>query len=422
MTRALRSAITAALVGLGALLAPRPACAQVPDGGSVRYNLVAQTRANGATAYGAATAFEQWILPNLTHEGDWVFKVSSLNFTRATTVPGQCLPDADMFDACNGAPYVQIPVSLLSTQTAVGYRDERFGIFYAGSLTQVQFDTFFNGPFSAGMRQLESLALQNPALGPMGVLAGSGEETPVYDYVVGGTADVGIATVYAGYVGSKGSFLNVMQDETRLSVSSLANNGLSTLAYVKAGFDHLPLRRLAGAGADVAGMTSLFGRRIVVSPPRSLAASASEPLSDYQKQLQYSVTSLHLEQMSIAYLFDANVTVAFTKPVTMGEISAGVHTPGFHPVPAPRSGASERSPSSTIGAGLTVGVTTQPDLLFYGVRGGPKLSVDLTVRAPWASLSLQRNNPDILAVFPYAYDAWSIQLTIGTSSHELQTH
>jgi hypothetical protein len=71
-----------------------------------------------------------------------------------------------------------------------------------------------------------------------------------------------------------------------------------------------------------------------------------------------------------------------------------------------------------------IGFVELPSLPYYGVPGGRTLSYDVDVVAPLDStelrLGLQHNTPDLLAVFPYAYDATSLMIKFAGSLEDFQ--
>ena len=57
-------------------------------------------------------------------------------------------------------------------------------------------------------------------------------------------------------------------------------------------------------------MSSLYAERVLVAPPRSAAAGITQ--TAFQSQLNYALSTLHFEQLSIARLFDARIAAAVT--------------------------------------------------------------------------------------------------------------
>jgi hypothetical protein len=109
---------------------------------------------------------------------------------------------------------------------------------------------------------------------------------------------------------------------------------------------------------------------------------------------------------------DVHAAYALTPTPLVHEARVGLHTPGFHWIPD----ADSDEDRPVAGVLVTGGVVRLPALYYYGVEGGAKKSFRAEAQANLTSdgsvmglnLSLRYNEPDTLATFPYAQDAWNL--------------
>jgi hypothetical protein len=66
------------------------------------------------------------------------------------------------------------------------------------------------------------------------------------------------------------------------------------------------------------------------------------------------------------------------------------------------------------GVRLSLGVVELPAMTYFAQQGGRKFLFSFEAKAgSSATFSVRRNDADLLAVFPYAYDAWNIYVKIA---------
>jgi hypothetical protein len=406
------------------LFASTTASAQLLEQGAYRYTLAAQAKLTSSNTFGAATAFEREILPNLAHEGDFVIKLQAYNVVNATSVPGYC--PADVFSSCNGHERVKVPVSLFTVRGTVAYRWEQFGLFYSGSVTKADVASVTSSAFGAYLSNTAgAFYLYNPFLGPLSSLIDTGEELekPSYDYVVGASVDLKIFNAYAGYVGSKGFFTNISNPKLYLMFTTLLSNELRELSYLRSGIERLPLSLLNSDLGKTVGASSLFFRRVQVVPPQafgSVQTAASVSASDLRNGANYALSTVHLEQEDIVSLLDVAGAVASSPKVGLNHLIAGVHTSGYNKNAFSETGSDLNGLSRYLsGLGVRAGVVNVPSQPYFAAPGGKYFSLALEARTPIFRFALGVNDPDILAVFPFATNAVSFSWTVGTSSSEI---
>lgn len=327
------------------------------------------------------------------YEGNWVYN--------ATQVPTH-----EIGDGCP-AEYQyalrEVDTGAFNVGVAAGYG--RFSVFYAGGLTA---SSAF-GYESAESRS--TLPLQQSLLGlPMAFLAplynkrgiDDGTTYAVLDYMVGVGADAGGVDLRVGYVGSTGVYSNLSERQLRLFLAALVEESFSEVPYLKGGIDKLK---------SPFGYTSLFGRSLpLYAPPRYDAATAEAEDTSTSARLG----TAHLEQLNVARVFDVKAAYAFAPESLLHELRAGVHTPGFHQIPSDEE-AVRSLDGFAGGAAFYFGRVQLPAMYYYGVEGGGRTSLRFEAQALVGegqdqfglNVSLRRNEPEVLSLFPYAQDAWS---------------
>ncbi len=161
------------------------------------------------------------------------------------------------------------------------------------------------------------------------------------------------------------------------------------------------------------GRTSLFGRSVQLAAPRSLD-DLDNAVSDSFNSI--GLTTGHFEQRDIAGMFDVRFAYALAPEPFVHELRVGFHGPE-----AGDPGSLIDNPLNLFRANL--GLVELPALPFYGVEGGRTWSFDVRIGSPNVYIAVERNTPELLVIFPYAYDATSFQLkfsfddSFGTASN-----
>ncbi len=161
------------------------------------------------------------------------------------------------------------------------------------------------------------------------------------------------------------------------------------------------------------GRTSLFGRSVQLAAPRSLD-DLDNAVSDSFNSI--GLTTGHFEQRDIAGMFDVRFAYALAPEPFVHELRVGFHGPE-----AGDPGSLIDNPLNLFRANL--GLVELPPLPFYGVQGGRAWSFDVRIGSPNVYIAVERNTPELLVIFPYAYDATSFQLkfsfddSFGTASN-----
>jgi len=182
---------------------------------------------------------------------------------------------------------------------------------------------------------------------------------------------------------------------------------MGNIPYLRTGIDRLPLDELGMEGA----MSSLFARKVrMVAPFEPQANATQDEFAKLRDASSFDRWTGHLQQLSIAKHIDVLAAADFRSGVSLHELRAGWHSEGFHRI-VPTDPDDEVQPEE--GWGIHAGYINVPDMYYYGLQGGAKLSFSAEARAPAGRIKISRNDPELLAVFPFAYDAWSLSWELG---------
>lgn len=371
---------------------------------NVSFNTVLRASDTNATVFGAASIAERVVFPKLREDGDWLFR-----FVSNTTYGGVTVPVSYITDDAH-IRYGISPVDFSAVSLCGGIRTGNLGLFYASSMTSTTLapgigERAINGTVWA-------LDLAAASLGGTKISKYS-ERTDINggntqaDFIVGAQYDLGFMQARAGYVGSQGLFTNVSQADVRAFLSSVFDTTIGGVPYLRTGVEKLPLEPL---GLDDA-MSSVFVRKITMVAP--FQDEVNTTYEDLRRAASFNLWTAHLQQLSIAKRFDLLVAVDMSTGTGLQELRAGFHSPLFHGS-APKDPDDEPEPEE--GWGIEAGIVRVPSMYYYGMQGGTKLSLALEARAPAGRIKLSRNDPDLLAVFPFAYDAWNFSWEFGLDS------
>ena len=377
---------------------------------NVSFNTALRASDTYASVFGAASMAERIVFPALRQDEDWVVR-----FASNTVYGGVTVPVDYMTDAGNVGIGVH-PVDFSAVSLCAGYRLGDLGLFYASSMTGTVLAPNTGGRVINGT--IWALDLAATSVGGARVTeysrrSGSYEDIDINgmnnqaDFIVGAQYDLGFLQARAGYVGSSGVFTNVSQADIRAFLTSIIRTELGTIPYLRTGIENLPVDDLGLEGS----MSSLFARKIRVVAP--FEPEADVAYADLREASSFDRWTGHMHQLSIAKNFDVLAALGFHSGVSLQELRAGWHTEGFHRV-VPTDPDEEARPEE--GWGVQVGYVNVPDMYYYGLEGGAKVSLIIEGRAPAGRLKISRNDPDLLAVFPFAYDAWSLSWELGFDS------
>jgi hypothetical protein len=401
----------AAAVGLRAAPARAQAISNAYGGieairDNVAFNTVLRASDTNASVFGAANMAEQVVFPALRKDEDFVFRFVSNTIYGGLTVP------VDYLNSQGNVAVGMHPVDFSAVSLCAGYRLGDLGLFYASSMTGTVLAPNIGGRAVNGTFWAFDLAMASVGGAKVEELSDesdiNGGNTQA-DFIVGAQYDLGFVQARAGYVGTTGLFTNVSQSDLRLFFTSVFEAEMGNVPYLRTGIDRLPLDELDLEGA----MASLFVRKVRMVAPFEPQANAAQDLASLRDAASFDRWTGHLQQLSIAKHIDVLAAADFRSGVSLHELRAGWHTEGFHRL-VPTDPDDDVQPEE--GWGIHAGYIHVPDMYYYGLQGGAKLSLTAEARAPVGRIKISRNDPELLAVFPFAYDAWSFSWELGFDS------
>lgn len=243
-------------------------------------------------------------------------------------------------------------------------------------------------------------------------ISGGSLSTFAVDWIGGGVFKSDVVSVQAGYTGSRGMYLDVTQEKVAIFFNTALKDGfqLDDATYVIAGLQRFDLLKLGvpEGNATMAGMTSVFYRRL----PQAAEPEETGPLADARRKLNRLKTG-HLRQEDIAELVDIRAAWQFGEQSQIRELTASIHTNNWH------TSRLELDRDVTDGAFFfRAGMVNLPDQPLFGVEGGPRphlRGVYKTASGDGWGLELvaQMNDPDLLDLYPFAYNAFGISMEMS---------
>jgi hypothetical protein len=318
-------------------------------------------------------------------------------------VPHACDFGESVYD---GAIYTQ-PFDVAATNIGLrapvfddGPANSALRVFYASSVVT---GTTWAGPvlWTVPMFNLYP-AFAAPVVGRSNAYVGVSAYT--VDWIGGASLRSDVVSLQAGYTGNRGLYLDVTQDRfglfTNGILQEIARDGftLDNLAYLMGGVQHLDHARAFGLDDEV-GRSSLYAR--VLPQERQDEGEVDAPEAQRARPLQ----TIHLAQDSILDQWDLNVTTQLLGGARLRELGVAFHSTGWHIREGNRNLEGEKFYAR---AGL-VSLPPQP---LFGVEGGllPSLRLEYVKRLSQIQLKLTAylNEPEVLDLYPYAYNALAI--------------
>jgi hypothetical protein len=370
--------------------------------GTPRYRVAVDAARTNAKVFGAIGAFERQILPAFSrpYSGDVLGGEISVVKNVVQGI-GTC-GTADQLTSCpNGLARHHVTVS--AGNLAIGYRLNRYlGVFLTSSWVAA-----YSSPSNLDAR--DGIAPLYPvmgwAFGPLSLfgkkvyynLAGKVLDGTGADAVVGASVRTPYVNGFAGYTASQGLFADFTISDIDTFASAVLGDSFEQLSYLKAGlreFDYLNNSDLARK----IGRLNLFGRRLVYNVP----TAAGDP----RPGLSAPITSAHVEQVQIGGWLDLMVAMRVQPQKELAELRAGLRTGDFT---------------------LSGGVVNLPNLWMFGAEGGYRPTFALRYHAQnddqsgdylGFDASVVMNDPELLTVFPYAYNAVSLKMSFAMRGAE----
>ena len=413
----------AALVGLAPTTsrADLVTDAFVPFDGTTRYDAAIQAAMTNARVYGAVGSLERNVMPNLTLENSFVAVLENNQLWSAARIPGRCTGSA--LGACKNGRLALYDVDTFASSLALGARFDYFGIFYAASVTGTAvFDDSltryfgYNGIVPAyGMYYSLAAPFSDTSTDP-----GLGKVQR--DWIGGVSLDSQFGHMRVGYLGSSGLFTNITEEHVRAFLTAVVQDQFKELPLFKGGIDRLPWRFLDQEVQPYVGMTSAYARKVQFVSP-ALQGAEPEPREALEERATADFWTSHFEHRGLGSVLDFAAAWGMEPNAFLHELRGAIHTPGFHlPGVGPDPLGGDYGDLNAGGGLLSVGMVRLPRMPEMGVDGGKKLTVSFEAQGRFEGgflkLSIRKNDPETLAMFPFAQDAWNVYWVVGTGGGE----
>ena len=349
--------------------------------GTAGQAMAAEARTSAGAIYGAVDTLNREVLVRIPKEGGGAAYGGDTLITGVANLPFRV-------SGCDvSVRNYQYDVS--SANFAGAYKAGPLTLMYSTSaqMTYAPSGNFSRG-IAAGVNTIGGIywVFAAPFVGAdNNVLTGSdsfGEHGVNYDYVIGATADLVVADVGAGYVGSSGFYVTGLSRPTRLFARAVASDKVGRLPLAQAGLDRLPFKDM---------LSSAFLRRIETG-------NAPDNIPLLQRP---SLTSAHLAQDAIAGIIDVTGGVAVFPQPAFYDARIRIHQA------ITAEDLEERKLTTQQLTGGFLGVTrgqAQPE---YGLEAAPLLQIGVRYIIPvdeafLVTAAVSLNDDEVLTNFPYA--------------------
>jgi hypothetical protein len=323
----------------------------------------------------------------------------------AASVPSWC---EDTEGAIAQALYAA-PLDLHATNFGMRVGNPTISAFYAGSVTGS----------TSGIRVLSWSvpvfdlypAVFAPVIGDYD--AGGGLTNYRVDWIGGAQLRTDYVSVQAGYTGSRGLYFDVTQDRVGVFFNSVLQGDFTwkEAAYVLTGAQGFDPAALVGAPDEV-GVTSLFYRQFD-DPSSGAVTDGAAAARVLPTGIAAKLRTGHLRQEDLFGVADVRAAWQFGEASRLRELAVAAHTRGWvlrrdKPLDEEWQGY------------VRLGLMNLPDAPLLNVQGGVKPTVRADFHRTVGSdrlamqlhLSARMNDPDVLDLYPFAYNALGVNSEI----------
>ncbi len=322
-------------------------------------------------------------------------------------VPHRC----DFTDSVYDGQFYMQPLDVAATNLGLrapifsdGPANSNLRVFYASSVVT---GTTWAGPsiYAVPMFNLYP-AFAAPVVGRGNAYVGISAYT--VDWIGGASFRSDVLSFQAGYTGNRGLYLDVTQDRLGLFtngiVQEVVRDGFTVdnLAYLMGGVQDLDYAHAFGADPKI-GRSSVFARSL----PQERQDEGEAEASDDEKARP--LRTVHLAQDSLWERWDMNVTGQLLGGARLRDVGVAFHSEGWH---LREDGDDLEGDKFYVRAGM-VSLPPQP---LFGVDGGllPSIKAVYVRRLEDRELKLSAymNEPEVLDLYPYAYNAFAVNCEI----------
>jgi len=372
--------------------------------GTVGQQVAAEARESAGAVYGAVETLNREVLPRMPADDDgFQLYVGDTVFLNVARLPmehadpncgrGEIAEYAYDINTVNVAGAIRGgPLTVMySTSAQMSYAPA--GAFWRGGILGIN---AIGGTYWAVAAPL--VGAENDVYDGIGSVAEFGVN---YDFVAGATVDVVGNDIGAGYVGSRGFYVTGLSRVTRLFARATASDRLQRLPELIGGVGRLPVPGEM--------LSSLYARRVEIGPPALVTSDddEAEPTPVFQRA---ALTTGHVAQENIAGLVDIQGGVRILPTPGLYEVRVRLH-PKIDDLDEL---ASDRVTPDLVSS-VHIGVIQSPAVDRFGLPSKPLLQAGIQrpfmLQDDWmVTASLSLNDDEVMAVFPYARNAFMFRL------------
>ena len=376
--------------------------------GTVQYATGVQARLANDSLYSAIAAVERKIVPTLAAGGDagaTAFAMDANFVYGAVRMPSMC--------ESGDGPFIR-ELDLWSNSIAFATQGEHVGFFFSSGVTGGYLSDDLGRAIGPGMSLVGTpfFAAGGALYAPFQLAMGKEPEpSPTgirTDFVTGVTGRALGTQLLLGVAGSQGVYTNLSLEKLRLFVSAAVDRATGGLGYASGGLNALP---------TPVGFLSAYAKQQKLLPPLPTTSTGVPIQEAGREQNPVDLTTIHVAEQDLFHFVDVFGAYQLRPSAQFREARVAFHSPELMEAlrgGPPKSGGEAYSGIFPVYY-LSAGVVETPDLWYWGVPGGRRMSLraDLGVGSrgdtvAWMGLRVRRNDPDILDVMPYAAGSWSV--------------
>lgn len=306
------------------------------------------------------------------------------------------------------------PVDVQAVAFGVSFHKGAWGGFYASSVAYgntAMPNNAVRGMLLFAQPIYAATTLMLAPLARNGLSTQEGASSFALDWVAGATYTHRLFGLRAGYAGSRGFYANLVDTRAGFFFSGLlggADRAGGLFSYMKLGVDRLRANKLVKG----AGLSTLYFRDLPYGLQPSPAAPADALAEGGRLQ------TVHLAQQNIAGVVDLEAAYGIRPTGFLQQAILGVHSPHYV------VGRKGRGPETGFVWNVRGGLVNIPAQAVYGLEGGQAASFKTELGAAFdtggeeggrAVGALLVNDPELLALYPYAVNAVTVRLHVDGS-------
>lgn len=385
----------------------------VPIAGTSGYANAREALRTTAQTYSAASYAEEHLFPlSLDVEKGGSASFEFFQMLAASRFPAN---ETNAGNAPTCPEEYRVSMRALDLQAMVlglSFRSRNWGFFYAASVAYgnpAMPNNYVRGMLLGAQPIYATTVLGLAPLWRNGFSTQQGASAFALDWVAGATYDSPLLGFRAGYAGSRGLYGSLADKGIGLFLSGMLggqDRGGGLLGFGKAGLD----RAEADEVVEGAGLTSVYARDLPYGVEPAEEVVEEEPPGLFGEAGR--LTTGHVEQANLFGVLDLGAAYAFRPVPQLSELTFAVHSRGYVPT---RDG---EGPEPGLVWMLRGGPVWIPGSALIGLESGERyhLRGEVGYRAGEGHQAFTftgaflMNDPELLALYPYAVDAPTVRL------------